>query len=340
MATHIRRMCYDKILPQDLRRAIPFMSIDAGRTRAISPIGKLWINGSTLRIRFLGGTQQQHDMVRRYAPQWTQHANLNFDFGNAADAEIRIAFEDDGAWSYIGTDAKGIHVSQPTMNFGWLDEAVVLHEFGHAIGLGHEHQNPDGGIKWNEPVVIRDLSGPPNRWDIATIRHNVLNKYSHDQINGTDFDPKSIMLYSFPVEWTLDGFHSEPNLKLSDMDEAFVASAVMYAGRGTSPRVVELAVTEIQATAASIGQAGEEDLFTFKARTAGRYTIETEGETDLMMKLFGPDSQTQLITEDDDSGQGYNPRITVDLVPGEYFVQVRHYNRTSGTGAYGVKVYK
>jgi hypothetical protein len=340
MATNIRRICFDKILPQDLSRAIPFMTIDTGRTRAISPIGKLWINGSTLRIRFLGGTQQQHDMVRRYAPQWTQYANLNFDFGNVVDAEIRIAFEDDGAWSYIGTDAKGIHVSQPTMNFGWLDEAVVLHEFGHAIGLGHEHQNPDGGIKWNEPVVIRDLSGPPNRWDIATIRHNVLHKYSHDQVNGTDFDPKSIMLYSFPVEWTLDGFHSESNLKLSDTDESFVASAVMYPGRGTSPQVVELNVTEIQATAASIGQAGEEDLFSFRARTAGRYTIETEGETDLMMKLFGPDSQTQLITEDDDSGQGYNPRITVDLVSGEYFVQIRHYNRTSGTGAYGVKVYK
>src|SRR5688572_7313694 len=105
MATNIRRMCFDKILPQDLRRAIPFMTIDAGRTRAISPIGKLWVNGSTLRIRFLGGTSQQHDLVRRYAPQWTQYANLNFDFGNAVDAEIRIAFEDDGAWSYIGTDA-------------------------------------------------------------------------------------------------------------------------------------------------------------------------------------------------------------------------------------------
>jgi hypothetical protein len=99
-------------------------------------------------------------------------------------------------------------------------------------------------------------------------------------------------------------------------------------------------VTDVQATATSIGQAGEEDLFTFKARTAGRYPIETEGETDLMMTLFGPDSQTRLITEDDDSGQGYNPRITVDLVPGEYFVQVRHYNRTSGAGAYGVKVDK
>ena len=47
------------------------------------------------------------------------------------------------------------------MNYGWLtpdsddDELrrVVLHEFGHALGLIHEHQNPEGGIEWNEPAV-------------------------------------------------------------------------------------------------------------------------------------------------------------------------------------------
>ena len=122
------------------------------------------------------------------------------------------------------------------MNFGWLDEAVVLHEFGHAIGLAHEHQNPEVGIQWNEPAVIRDLSGPPNSWDVDTIRHNVLNKYTHDQVNGTEFDPQSIMLYSFPADWTLNGFHTEPNTKLSSVDEAFAASARMYPALGASPR--------------------------------------------------------------------------------------------------------
>ncbi|WP_437321271.1 matrixin family metalloprotease [Sorangium sp. So ce385] len=41
------------------------------------------------------------------------------------------------------------------MNFGWLTlestqadvESVVLHEFGHALGLIHEHQHPENGIK-------------------------------------------------------------------------------------------------------------------------------------------------------------------------------------------------
>jgi hypothetical protein len=337
--SNVKNICYDKLLAKDLHRAIPFASIGEGRSRAISPIGKLWPNGSPLQIRFMGGTSEQHDIVQQYAPQWTNHANLNFDFNDSLEADIRIAFADDGAWSYIGTDAKGIHVSQPTMNFGWLDEAVVLHEFGHAIGLAHEHQNPEGGIQWNEEAVIRDLSGPPNFWDIATIRHNVLSKYTHDQINGTNFDPESIMLYSFPAEWTLDGFHAEPNEDLSDIDIAFAVSEKMYPGRGSGPKIVELSVTEIKATEASIGETGEEDLFKFAVQSAGHYTMETEGETDLVMKLYGPDSQTQLIAEDDDSGQGYNPKIGADLMPGQYFIQIRHYNRTGGTGPYGIKLY-
>jgi hypothetical protein len=337
----VKKICFDRVLPRDLRRAIPFRTV-AGprkRTRAISPLGKLWINGSTLRVRFLGGSTAQQDVVKQFAPQWTDYANLHFEFGSAGDAEIRIAFADDGAWSYVGTDARGIPSNQPTMNFGWLDEAVVLHEFGHAVGLAHEHQNPDGGIEWNEAAVIRDLSGPPNLWDEATIRHNVLTKYAHDQINGTDFDPQSIMLYSFPAEWTLNGFHSEPNTKLSLVDQAFVAGSKMYPGR-SAPVETELPVTEIQGMAASIGQAGEEDLYTFQAAHPGRYTIETTGPTDLVMKLFGPESRTLLVAEDDDSGQGSNPQVTADLAAGRYFVQVRHYHEAAGTGTYTIKVYR
>ena len=40
------------------------------------------------------------------------------------------------------------------MNLGFVDRATVLHEFGHAIGLIHEHQSPfKGGFQWNREEV-------------------------------------------------------------------------------------------------------------------------------------------------------------------------------------------
>jgi hypothetical protein len=58
------------------------------------------------------------------------------------------------------------------------------------------------------------------------------------------------------------------------------------------------------------------------------------------MKLFGPNSETALIAEDDDSGVDSNARIAANLIAGDYYVQVRHYNRASGMGKYSVKVVK
>jgi len=313
-----------------------------GPMRAIAIIRKQWINGSTLRVRFLGGTTAQQAIAREQAGWWTQHANLKFDFNNALDAEIRVSFNaNDGAWSYIGTDCKGIPNGQATMNLGFLDGGTAGHEFGHAIGLGHEHQNPDGGILWNEAVVIQALGGAPNNWPPAQARHNVIDKYSANQIRGTKFDPKSIMLYFFPAEWTLNGIATTQNEVLSATDKAFVASAQIYPKTGPGVEgAVELKVNAKSATKASIGKPMEEDLFKFTVAAGGRHTIETSGPTDLVMKLFGPDSQTALITEDDDSGTGSNARIIADLIPGLYYVQVRHWDRATGTGTYRIKAKK
>jgi hypothetical protein len=56
------------------------------------------------------------------------------------------------------------------------------------------------------------------------------------------------------------------------------------------------------------------------------------------MKLFGPNSETALIAEDDDSGTGANARLAENLLAGDYYVQVRHYNRASGKGNYSIRV--
>ena len=333
------KVCTDRVLPAEQMK-FHATARRGGRIRAIMPIGKLWMNGSTLRVRFIGGGAAQRATAREQAMWWTQHANLNFNFNDAPDAEIRVAFDSaDGAWSYIGTDNRGIPLNQPTMNLGFLDGGTAGHEFGHAIGLAHEHQNPAGGIEWNEATVIRSLSGPPNNWDEATIRHNVLNKYQADQIRGTAFDPDSIMLYFFPGSWVKSGVGTHANEVLSAVDKAYIASAQAYPK--TAPTVVDAVALKVNATrrtSATIGKPGEEDLYRFQVGTGGTHLIDTRGPTDMVMKLFGPNSHTNVIAEDDDSGVETNALIRADLIPGEYFVQVRHYNRARGTGNYTVKV--
>jgi tyrosinase len=86
-----------------------------------------------------------------------------------------------------------------------------------------------------------------------------------------------------------------------------------------------------------IAAANESDVYTFAASVTGTYTIETAGNTDTFLTLLGPNSQTAFITQDDDSGPGSNSRIVRALMPGAYFLRLRHYSAT-GTGPYSIFV--
>jgi hypothetical protein len=187
--------------------------------------GRLWVTGSTIRVRFLDGLPKAHETVKSVAVEWTQYANIRFAFVRDGDAEVRIRFNaSGGAWSYRGTEALAIPKNQETMNLGFVDRRTVLHEFGHVLGLIEEHQNPSANIPWNRALVERELSGPPNRWDRGTIDRLVFQKASPEQLPPSyrDFDPKSIMNMAFSPEWT-PGLVIASGDSLSDSDKQLVA---------------------------------------------------------------------------------------------------------------------
>ena len=103
----------------------------------------------------------------------------------------------------IGRDVLDIGGNQRTMNFGWdltrpaqeIDTAV--HEIGHTLGFPHEHQNPNAGIVWDEEAVYAALAKPPNSWDRDTTFHNIIRKIEPDTVQGSNWDPNSIMHYPF-----------------------------------------------------------------------------------------------------------------------------------------------
>ncbi|CAN7419821.1 hypothetical protein LJR084_002747 [Variovorax sp. LjRoot84] len=193
-----------------------------------------WDPGSIITMRFLEGAPGLQQRVQDVAEEWTRLANLTFDFRDKGPTDIRIAFvQGNGSWSYLGTMCRQIKEPEPTMNYGWLtpdspqDELrrVVLHEFGHALGMVHEHQNSRGGIQWNRAAVIADLRKPPNSWSDATIETNMFKKYEELELDATAVDTHSIMMYPIPKAWTLDGSSAGLNGELSQTDKDFIAEA-------------------------------------------------------------------------------------------------------------------
>ena len=110
-----------------------------------------------------------------------------------------------GNWSVIGSMAKVIDKSKPTMllNFGCMSgeeiKGTVVHQFGHALGLGHALMRPED---WEVLKEYLDL-------------HQILSFYFSPSIDkfevqwtgkgrdpeSVNYDERSVMAYryAFPI---------------------------------------------------------------------------------------------------------------------------------------------
>ncbi|PRS59931.1 matrixin family metalloprotease [Bacillus pumilus] len=192
-------------------------------------VKKKWSNGRILRVRFLDGEPFVHKKVKEYANQWSRYANIKFQFGNDPNAEIRISFKQKGYWSYLGTDNLSIPQNRATMNFEGFSintkeeefSRVVLHEFGHCIGLAHEQSSPGADIPWDKDAVYDYYA--KRGWPRQMVDHNVLSKLDPNEVVYTTHDKLSIMQYPVPEELTIGDYKIGWNTTLSNTDKQFIS---------------------------------------------------------------------------------------------------------------------
>jgi len=241
------------------------------RLRAAFLTQKLWPNGTTIRVGFYPMSSNSNlasftpidvmkarrepdgsapvldpieykirgmsfvDAIKKVVHERIQPiCGLNFEFvSGLSNANVRIGFaSDNGSWSLVGTDC--LKTDKKTMNFAWIDAATIMHEFGHVLGMVHEHQNPNNNpIEWNIPAVDAWAKSTQG-WDKETTYRNIVQHYNVNQINGSKYDPNSIMLYFFPARLLKNGEKgTKINEQLSSTDVIYISK--MYPGGTLTP---------------------------------------------------------------------------------------------------------
>lgn len=325
--------------------------ISPERENAILSTGDKWVNGTNIHYYLFkdgqfGGPRDEQDVVRQAFQVWKDVGiGLTFtEVSDIEDAELRIGFlRNNGSWSYVGTVALRVGQTERTMNFGWditqsgpngLDTAI--HEIGHALGFKHEHQNPNTGLVWNREAVyehFRRTQNPP--WDRARTDHNILNTLDPSSVDGSDWDPDSIMHYSFssglidqPARFRA-GLRPAPGLSEKDKDVA----RRFYPSLGGSTVLPQLKPFQSERLALAPGD--QKDFVVIPSHSR-EYTFSTFGRSDTVMVLFEDiDGEPVFVEGDDDSGFNRNARFTVRLVKNrKYKLRIRlYYNWAEGETA-------
>ncbi len=263
-----------------------------------------WPSGAELRVCFLDPMSSFPDslalLLREATDVWSRHSGVTFEFLGPCPpddyVEVRVSFSRPGYWALIGTDSIQAEITgpgEPSINLqkpaGHQDEewfrALALHNFGHVLGLMHEHQSPAGNCeeeyRWEDdsgynptldesgvfksdasgrfPGIYTFLGGQANAWPRQTVDLN-LRELEGDSSLFTEYDSGSIMHYAFPPHFFLAGAGSRcfatHNLTLSAGD---IASIENFYSKEQAPVEVEA----LDSVRRELGAAGilENDLF-------------------------------------------------------------------------------
>ena len=330
----------------------------------------LWDQNQTLRIHFHENDFRTEVLdVLQADTGWGPNVNLRFVEATSASAsDVRVSFRAERGvfWSRLGTQARQFRDTY-TVSLGFTAQTdrrerrrLILHEFGHALGLEHEMKNARAGLEWKRAEAIayygQYLRGMSEGaiWDQLQLLANDSSRFLI-----RDFDPTSIMMYPIPREILRRGWQPAManwnyDLSESDLDiarEMYPPGGVREPRPGGRPGRAEPEERQTGTYGArlklkvdgdeveeGLQTDGEIDTYTFEVKRAGEYEVVARGNMYITLTVTEGPNVTEpehAHTFDRADGATYSSW----LVPGTYTVEAT----TAGPvkrGKYAIRVRK
>src|SRR5262249_13512532 len=156
-----------------------------------------------------------------------------------------------------------------------------------------------GQIPWDKPKVYAYYA--QQGWSKDDVDSNIFEVFAEDSTNHTSFDKTSIMEYAVPDSLTIGSYAIGSNTELSPMDIDFMKRQYPKGTQGTPELGVNAPPTKADTSAG-----GEVDTYHFDVKAAATHIMYTEGSSDTVLTLHGPNDAGAVLTWDDDHGKGTN----------------------------------
>jgi hypothetical protein len=291
----------------------------------------IWGRGRTVRVHFLDPAPVNGltDRVESHVKKWSEVADVKFAFvTSAANSDVRVTFRrTDQFYSRLGREAEEFP-GEHTMSLGFRPtetregefSRLILHEFGHALGLMHEHQHPGGGIRWDRPRALAYYRPRlPRGMTDDEIMAQLVALPASSRYKTTPFDPLSVMLYSIPEQVVEPGTwrpeFGNNNTRLSAGDAATVADPELYGPPDgpppPPPPTTRELVVDGPALAGSIRSAGQVDRYT--VRVPDPRAVEVSATGDAVVRVTLADGSGTPVPGDSPVDMA-NPNVEVRML--------------------------
>jgi hypothetical protein len=244
-----------------LRSLPPHQALDAARVaRSINPANaplgvdepgraalltqKYWgAAGVDLTVSFVEAVSAAlRGRILSHANAWGESADVQFRWTQQG-GQVRVSLAGRSYWSYLGVDVLSIPPSEPTMALGGFTSRtpesefvrVVRHEFGHTLGLVHEHLRRELVARLDRARVIA-WGARTQGWSEAVSVAQMLTPVEESALlEPTRTDGDSVMCYAFGGDLAVDGRPITGGTDIDALDRAYVAKLYPKGGVVTPP---------------------------------------------------------------------------------------------------------